>query len=55
MLEENTVNIGAVMSTLKAKQEALERDEYLHKVMEREKREALLKEENEKLKADLEV
>ena len=55
MLEERTEKIEAIMSTLKAKQEKLERDKYLHEVMEREKKEALLKEENEKLKADLEV
>jgi chromosome segregation ATPase len=56
MLQERTEKNQAItISTLKAKQEKLERDEYLLEVMEREKREALLKEENEKLKADLEV
>ena len=51
---EKTEEIGAVVSALKNKGKKLEEDEYFRGVMEREKREALLKEEVEKLKVGLE-
>ena len=51
---EKIEEIEAVVSALKNKGMKLEGDEYFRDVMEREKREALLKEEVEKLKVDLE-
>ena len=38
------------MTTLQTKQTRLQGDEYLHEIIEREKREALLKEELDELK-----
>ena len=51
---KKTEEIEAVVSALKNKGKKLEEDEYFRGVMEREKREALLKEEVQELKVDLE-